>query len=89
LMDSAVLLLPCTRSDIERKLDELQSAPLLAGFRGKPRGDRGALIDCIELVAKRVLNEGHGLVELDLNPVLVRPQGAGVMCVDALLTVNQ
>ena len=47
LKDSATLLLPATRDDIEAALRGLKLFPLLDGFRGRPKADLDAAIDAI------------------------------------------
>lgn len=56
-------------------LAELRCAPLLSGYRGRPRADTGALRQQIVGVG-RLLNELPEVAELDLNPVIVSPGGA-------------
>ena len=53
----------------------LRGSPLMDGFRGSPRVDKQALAQLVERVA-RVAEEVPELVELDLNPVMVTPEGA-------------
>src|SRR3546814_6242044 len=52
LRDTATLLLPATRSESEAALLGLRSAPLLQGYRGRPRGDLAAALDAIEAVQR-------------------------------------
>ena len=47
LKDSATLLLPATRADIEAALRSLKLFPLLDGFRGRPKADLDATVDAI------------------------------------------
>ena len=56
----------------------LKAAPLLDGFRGTAPVDRTALVAIVEQVA-RIAEELPELVELDLNPVIVTPQGAVIV----------
>ena len=60
--------------------------PLLRGFRGKPAGDVAALVDAVMAVADYAQANAHCLLELDVNPVLVMPQG--VLAVDALIRLQ-
>ena len=46
--DTARLLLPTTAEEIEAALSGLKVAKLLSGYRGKPAGDRQALIAAIQ-----------------------------------------
>ena len=47
LKDSATLLLPASRDDVEAALRGLKLFPLLDGFRGRPKADLDAAIDAI------------------------------------------
>lgn len=60
---------------------------LLAGFRGGPPGDLDALVATILRLRDLVLDVGHLVSEVDVNPLLVRPKGLGVVAVDALVVV--
>ena len=55
-------------------IDRLRLAPLLAGYRGSPAGDRAALVELIRRVSALVEIVPE-LRELDLNPVMVLPPG--------------
>lgn len=89
LADSVTLLPPFTRDSIGRALRGLKVAKLLEGFRGKPRGDVEALIDLIEGVVRYAAAERSTLLEIDVNPVIVRPAGRGALAVDALVRLKQ
>ena len=79
--DTACLLAPTTDAEIRTALASLRIAPLLNGYRGKPAGDLDALVALTQKVIALTLNEG--LVEVELNPVLVTKTSA--VAVDALM----
>jgi acyl-CoA synthetase (NDP forming) len=83
LKDSATLLLPASRADIEASLRGLKLFPLLDGFRGRPKADVPAAVDAIEGIARFVLAQSDSIEELDINPLIVCEQGAWIA--DALL----
>ena len=83
--DSQSLLLPTGRAAVARALDRLRVATLLGGFRGRPRGDRAAAVEAIMAVAAFAETHRDALVELDINPLMVRPEGKGVVAVDVLV----
>jgi len=85
LRDSTSLLPPFTQSTITAALQRLTVSRLLGGFRGKPAGDVPALVDAILGVTRYAEANLDVLSELDVNPVIVRPLGAGVVAVDALI----
>jgi acyl-CoA synthetase (NDP forming) len=82
LRDASYRLPPVTDVDAAAMIDALRLAPLLAGYRGAPAGDRAALADVIRRVSAlvEIIPE---LRELDLNPLMVLPPGHGVIVVDA------
>ena len=64
------------------------SCAFLCGFRGQPPGDLEACIDAICCVAEFAEEHWESLVELDINPLMVRPEGKGVMAADALIRME-
>ena len=88
LKDSATLILPTSRSEIERALASLKVWKLVEGFRGKS-GDQSGVIKAVEAIA--AFAEAHrGLIEeLDVNPLLVLPPGQGAVAVDALIRMRK
>jgi homocysteine S-methyltransferase len=62
---------------------------LLLGFRGKPAGDLAALVQTVLACTRYAAANLERLAELDLNPVIVRPQGRGAVAVDALIRLRE
>jgi acetyl-CoA synthetase len=87
--DSVSLLPPWDAAEIEAAIRRLKIRALLDGFRGKPRGDVPALVAAALAVARYATAHRDMLVELDVNPVIVRPEGRGVVAVDALIRLQQ
>ncbi|MCZ4316622.1 acetate--CoA ligase family protein [Comamonadaceae bacterium G21597-S1] len=85
LQDAQTLLLPASRADICGALATLRCWPLLAGYRGRPAGDVEALLDAVQAILAYGQAQAGRLLELDVNPVLVLPQGQGVVAVDAFV----
>lgn len=86
LKDSVTLILPTTRTEIERALKTLKVWTLVEGFRGKS-GDAEAVIRAVEAVAD-FANANRGYVdEVDVNPLLVLKDGA--VAVDALIKMRK
>jgi acetyl-CoA synthetase len=79
LGDVAILPLPASAARIERALSSLRGAPLLTGGRGSTPVDLGAVARIAERVGEVLIEDGLELIEL--NPVLVSPEGA--VAVDA------
>jgi acetyl-CoA synthetase len=89
LHDSTTLLPPFTATSIRSALQGLNVMRLLNGFRGKPAGDLDALVEAIHAVTRYAAAQKDSLVELDVNPIIVRPQGRGVVAVDALVRLSE
>jgi acetyl-CoA synthetase len=85
LSDTATLLLPATRQDIERSLQRLKVWRLVEGFRGR-RADGAAVVRAIEAVIAMAAAHRNRLEELDVNPLLVLPDRA--VAVDALVRMR-
>ena len=83
LAERAVLLAPVTRSAALAALRRLRIAPVLAGSRGQPAADLGAIADAITGLSRLACDLGDALEALDINPLICAP--AGPLAVDALL----
>jgi acyl-CoA synthetase (NDP forming) len=88
MKDSASLLLPTNREQVLHTLEQLKCAPLLTGFRGLPPADLNAAADVILAVAGMVEQDPSSIIELDINPLLLMPEGQGVVAADALISLN-
>jgi len=87
LQDVRLLPANLTIAGIVRELGLLKSAALLRGFRGSPVLDVVAAADIISRVAA-VLRAEPSIREIDLNPVIIYPQGQGAIALDALVVVG-
>jgi acetyl-CoA synthetase len=88
MKDTASLLLPTTREQVVHVLGLLKCAPLFKGFRGAPPADLNAAADVILTVASIVENDPAYISELDINPLMLLPEGQGAVAADALLSLN-
>ena len=88
LQDRAFAVPPLEPGAADAMVASLRTAPLLDGYRGAPKVDRQALVAVLEQVA-RVAEEVPELVELDLNPILVSPDGALAVDCKARLAPRQ
>lgn len=89
LADVAFAPVPLSRADAIEMIGSLRGAAILKGARGQPGADLDALADLLVGVADAVRACGPALAELDLNPVLVYPQGRGCVAVDALAVAKK
>ena len=83
--DSVTLLLPLKKSIIIKSINDLKISKLLKGLRGKPKGDIQATVQAIMKLGKFAEKNASRLIEVDINPLIVRPKGKGVVAADALI----
>src|ERR1700726_3282210 len=76
---------PVSADEAAAMLGELKAAPLLHGFRGAAKADVAALAQLIAQVSLLAAQHPAQIAEIEINPVLVHPQGQGVTVVDALV----
>mgnify|MGYP004668747947 CR=1 FL=1 len=89
LKDSVIGIPPLSK---ERALEMIRSTKgyrLLTGFRGNPPADIDALADTLVKVGRLAADGVDSLDSLDINPLLVYPEGQGVLAVDALIETQQ
>ncbi len=76
---------PVSAEEAAMMLNGLKGAPLLNGFRGAAQADMSAAAALIAQVSQLAVQLKGEIAEIELNPVLVHPIGAGVTIVDALV----
>jgi acetyl coenzyme A synthetase (ADP forming)-like protein len=77
---------PLTDLDAEELVTSGKAGRLVAGYRGAPPADTTALTDLVLRLA-RLGEELPAVAELDLNPVLARPEGC--IAVDARIRLKE
>jgi acetate---CoA ligase (ADP-forming) len=75
---------PVSAEEAGAMLARLKAAPLLNGFRGAAMTDVAALAQLIADISVLAAWHAEEIAEIELNPVLVHPEGQGVTIVDAL-----
>ena len=86
--DVALRLCPITRGDALEMIDEVKGARLLRGYRGAAAADVDALADVLVGVSQMAAQLEGSLGELDINPLMVLPEGQGVKAADALVVAT-
>ena len=84
--DRSLRLPPVDERGAMAMVRALRGFPLLDGARGRPKADVDALCDAIRRVSDFALACDE-LGELDINPLMVRADGEGVIAADALIRV--
>ena len=81
--DRSLRLAPIDLATAHEMIAEVRSLMALAGYRGRPAGDFDALARA--MVALSQLADDASIAEAEINPLIVRPAGEGVVAVDALV----
>jgi acyl-CoA synthetase (NDP forming) len=87
--DHRAVPLPASREEVAALVESVPSLGVLRGHRDRPPADVDALVDLAGRVAGLAEALGPRLRELDLNPVLVGPRGAGAVAVDVLIVLEE
>jgi acyl-CoA synthetase (NDP forming) len=80
--DRSLRMAPVDLDTARDMIAEVRGLKVLAGYRGKPAGDLDALARAIVAISRLALD--GTVAEAEINPLIVRPAGQGVIAVDAL-----
>lgn len=83
--DSVLRLAPVDLAGACDMIGALNLTKILAGARGRPKGDLEALAQAIVDLSRLALD--GDVIEAEINPLIVLPEGQGVVAVDALVQV--
>ncbi len=81
LKDVAFRMAPLSEREAQEMIAETAAGRLLAGVRGQPPGDLAAVVDALRRVGQ-MMSDLPAIAEIDLNPLIVGPSGAGAWAVD-------
>jgi succinyl-CoA synthetase beta subunit len=83
--DRSLRLAPVDLETAQNMMAEVRGLAPLAGYRGKPKGDLDALARAIVALSRLAAMDHPNVMEAEINPLIVRPAGQGVVAVDALV----
>jgi len=83
--DKALELLPVDAATADSLIDRTRIARLLAGYRGRPPADRGAIVHAL-LRLSALADAAPDVAELDINPLLATDRG--VVALDARIRLR-
>jgi acetate---CoA ligase (ADP-forming) len=82
MRDVTFRLAPMRALSARHMIESVRGFPLLSGVRGEAPSDLDALAEAIERISQLAV-ELPQVAELDVNPLVVRAAGSGVVAVDA------
>ncbi|UYO93560.1 acetate--CoA ligase family protein [Pollutimonas sp. M17] len=92
--DTTMRLLPpdgqgLSSEEAAEMVRELKTWPLLDGFRGRPKADLDALVSAIVAFSQMAAGLGDRLLEAEINPLFVMPEGQGVKAADGVAVLAE
>jgi acyl-CoA synthetase (NDP forming) len=89
LADSQMAVAPVDTDTARQLLLSLRGSRLFGALRGKPPRDIDAAADVVARLSWLAADRAEDIAELDVNPLLLGPQGHGVVAVDALVVLSE
>lgn len=83
--DVAFATCPVSPEGARELIGLTRAAALLRGFRGAPRSDEAALVQAMVRLSQFAAHHRDTLAEMDVNPVIVLPEGQGLLALDAVI----
>jgi acetate---CoA ligase (ADP-forming) len=87
LKDVALRLCPVSEAEAREMIGEIRSAALLRGARGRPAADIDAVIDVLVRTSRLAVDLPE-ILELDINPLIVREHGQGAVAADIRIGIG-
>lgn len=88
LKDVAFRRCPFGEAEAEAMIRSLKGFPLLDGARGRPKADVAALAAALSALSRFAAGAGERLAGVDVNPLLVLPDGQGAFAADAVIEIE-
>ena len=85
----SVRLAPVDADTAHKMIAELPELRLLDGFRNLPRGDLAALADAVSALSMLACVQEVTVRDAEINPLIIRGSGRGVVAVDGLVVISQ
>jgi len=88
--DASIRVAPVDTATAHAMIDEVRGLAPVRGYRGMPKGDLSALAHAVVAVSNLATIEGSSrpVSEAEINPLIVREHGEGVVAVDALIVLE-
>ena len=84
--DFAVRLAPVTEQEAARMIEEVKALAVIRGYRNLPRGDCASLAEAVAAFSQLAALIPP-VAEAEINPLIVKREGEGVVAVDGLLVL--
>ncbi|MFJ7308886.1 acetate--CoA ligase family protein [Peribacillus frigoritolerans] len=88
MKDISQRLAPISEFEALQMIKELKSYPLFTGVRKGIQYDIVALAKTLSKISHLAMTLGEAWTALEINPLIVRPEGQGVVALDGLITTQ-
>ena len=85
--DRSIRLAPVDLDTARSMIADLAISRIFRGYRNRPHGDMEALAGAIVALSRLAREESVQVVDAEINPLIVKPVGEGVIAVDALVAL--
>ena len=83
--DIAIRIAPVSIITARAMVEGVRGLAVIRGYRGLPRGDCAALAAAVVAMSQLAKLDGRTVNEAEINPLIVKPEGQGVVAVDGLI----
>ncbi|MBS3752705.1 MAG: acetate--CoA ligase family protein [Anaerolineales bacterium] len=87
LKDVTFRVAPFSRKEAQAMLEEIRASSLLEGVRGEPPVDKDSIVEILMRIGQLV-QQFPEIAELDINPLIVYPEGQGAIAIDMRLVLS-
>jgi acetyltransferase len=87
LKDVSFRLAPIRELGARNMIRSIRAARVFESFRGQPAADTDAIAECLERLSQLVMDFPE-ITELDINPLIVHPQGQGAHVADVRIALG-
>ncbi|MDI6890910.1 MAG: acetate--CoA ligase [Thermodesulfovibrionales bacterium] len=87
LKDTSFRIVPLSHEDAREMIRETKTFPILRGVRGETEADIAAIKKSLLILSQMALDFPQ-IIEAEINPLLVKKRGEGVVAIDARFTIG-
>ncbi len=87
MKDISFRIVPLSKEDVHEMIRETKTFPLLRGVRGETEADIESIEHALLLLSQMAIDFPE-IIEADINPLLVKKRGEGVIAIDARFTIG-
>jgi acetate---CoA ligase (ADP-forming) len=87
--DAATRLAPVDEAEARQMIEEVKGLATIRGYRNLPRGDVAALAKAVAAFSALAHTAFADVMEAEINPLLVKREGEGVVAVDGLVLLTK